>query len=217
MGALGRFLLWAAPALFGVLKGIGRYVGRIGKGTSSTIGKGGVLASIGAFLSKVWRWVVDKAWVAWLALSIKIATFLTFFRKIIGTAVIAGILTRILQFLIKFILKKPVFIVAFLMLNEFFPTILETWFRLVGDVLLRIAIPLIQQMYNQMKTISETAVKDYESQLASAFASLPDCIGAHLSFLNVQGCVGMLATALGLCIAYRLVSMAYGFYFGSRR
>lgn len=213
MGALGRFLLWAAPAILGFLKGVSRYVGRLAKGTKTTIGKGGVLASIGAFFSKLWHWVCDKFWVVYLALSIKIASFLMIFRKIIGTAVIASLLTKILMFLIRFILKKPVFVIAFLVLNEFFPTILETWFRLVGAVLLRIAIPLIQRMYNQMKELSESAVTAYKSELTNAFASLPDCIGAHLSFLNVQGCVGMIATAFGLCIAYRLVVMAYGFYF----
>lgn len=213
MGALGRFLLWAVPALLGLMKGVGRWLGRIGKGTSSTIGKGGVLASIWAFFSKIWHWICQKFWAVWLALTIKIEIFLSIFRKIIGTAVIGSILTKILMFLIRFILKKPVFVVAFLVLNDFFPTILETWFRLVGGVLLRIAIPLIQRMYNQMKEISESAVSAYESELASAFSSLPDCIGAHLSFLNVQGCVGMIATAFGLCIAYRLVYMAYGFYF----
>lgn len=212
MGAIVGAILRVAVSSLRFAKGIGSILGRSGKLAGSLFGKGGTLAGIGAFFLKIWKWLVDKVWFVWVALSVKIAYFFALFRKITGTAVIVGVLTKIFQFLIKFILKKPVFIVVFLLLNEWFPTILETWFRLVGAVLLRIAIPLIQSMYNQMRTISESVVKDFSGEMESAFAAMPDCIGAHLAYLNVHGCVGMLASALGLCIAYRLVSMAYGFY-----
>lgn len=217
MGAILNILKGFLPASLRFLKGLVSLGGRISGALTALVKKGGIIGSVASVLRKIWNWVANQ----WISVAVFIASAMDFLfnklRAVIGTAFIGATLVKILQFLIKFILKKPVFIVLFLFLSSWFPTILETWFRLVGAVVLRLAIPFISAMMKQLREMSESYVNDYENALSSAMSELPNCIGAHLSFFNVQGCVGMITTAFMLCITYRLVAMAYGFYFKTRR
>lgn len=208
-------LFWLLPAIWGALKGLGKGTGRIGKNVGKiggAFGQGGVIVAIYSLISKIFAWLTTKLSVFWIGLSVKIAFLVLAVVEFFGKHGILLFLGRMFGKALLLVAKRPILMLIFLVLNDFFPTILETIFRIVGGVFLRIAIPLFLAAFRAMREASESVIGDYTKSVSDVYNGLPDCIGAILSYLNVQGSVGVIVSAFGLCMSYRIIKAAYGFW-----
>ncbi len=211
---------WAGPILVGLGKAIGPVLGKIGSwiGKGSKVGKsifqkGGLFGKIGQILEKLKKFR-EVLWNGWVFISVKIAWFVSsiwnLLRKGGLVAVLITCLGRFVGFFLRFVKKHPVLAGIFLIANDWFPTALETIFRLVGNVTLEIMVPIFKAMMKAAQDISKDEVEEFTETMKSSFAGLPDCIGSILGFLNVQSCIGMIVTAWGLCMTFQILVKAYG-------
>lgn len=171
----------------------------------------------GAFFQKIWI-AIRRFFAAINTKGFTILTYIGVFftwiaeklQKILTLPFIGACLWFIVRFLVKFIAKHPILAMIALVASDLFPTVMGTIFRFQGLVALRVAIPIITKLFNAMRSIGEDQVNEFSDVLHGTLSELPDCVGSHIAYLDVAGDIGLLISAFGLCVTYRLMAWAYG-------
>lgn len=187
-----------------------RWLPKLGSAFKKLFATGGFFQRIWIFIRQMWVKVNDK----WFTMLTYVGVFFTWIveklQKLLSIPFICGCLWFIVRFLVKFIAKHPFLSVIALVYSDFFPSIMGTIFRIQGLIALRIAIPLISYMFDKMRSIGASEIDAYSDAMKGALDSLPPCIGSHIAYLDVAGDLGLLISAFGLCVTYRIMAMAYG-------
>lgn len=179
-------------------------------------GLGGTLASLGGIVAAILAVLPLGGKIVAAIASSSIGAFIIFVIKFIGSYIRYGIpmlfawllptllpKLRWLMDAIFFILKNPLFYICVLILNAYFPTLLETIFGLIGVAVLKVAVSAFNAIYPSINDESSSVMSNIKDTFAD-LKELPDCMLAWMGYMHLAENIGMIVSALIACTFIRL-------------
>lgn len=179
------------PKLAALLGGLGSLGG--------VMAKGGVIAAIVAFISKIWGFIARFP--LWLKGLFAFGGKLYFIRW----ALVA----------IVFFFKHPLGWFAILVLSAFFPVILEKIFLVVGVVLLKIFVVIFRMGKTAINGVAASGgglsvVDEFRDNLIGSLDAFPPCMLEVMGYLHIIEDLGMFFSLGMLLVVVAVFKRVYG-------
>lgn len=153
-------------------------------------GRGGIIATICSVIVAIYKFIR------------KIPVFLLAIQM--GSGVLGRIFSAI-RFILNFGFKFPVIAGFTLVLGQFFPTIYERIFMVVGAVSIKIGLAIFGNMMSLINGSAENNMVVLKEMMGQSASYLPPCMVDVLAYMHIVEDIGMLLSTCMLIMTYNLV------------
>lgn len=128
---------------------------------------------------------------------------ITFLKIKLGTGFLGRIFLAI-RVLLNCAFNFPVIVVFTLFMSQYFPSLLEHLFLIVGAIALKIGISIFSKVMSAMDTVSN--MDTLNSVIGNSADQLPPCMLDVLAYMHVVEDLGLIITTAVVVMTYNLVT-----------
>lgn len=164
----------------------------------SAAGRAGIIGTICAVIVKIYKFLIG------------IPLFIAGIFKGVGAL---GSIFVAIRYILSLFLRFPVIMGFTLVMGQYFPTLLEKIFLVVGAVSIKIALIFVKWGKSFVDNMKENNLQQLQQALGDSVNQLPPCLVDIMGYLHFVEDIGMIITTAVFIGIYNLVTyffMRYG-------